>query len=69
MKKTGLYDVIGEEHFFEHTGEAIQFALITSRSGINVLAVSILHLENVRSFQLQETCERSKAKLYGYLLE
>ncbi|WP_260631590.1 SulP family inorganic anion transporter [Neobacillus niacini] len=24
---TGLYDVIGQEHFFEHTGEAIQFAL------------------------------------------
>jgi len=24
---TGLYNVIGKEHFFEHTGEAIQFAL------------------------------------------
>ena len=27
MKKTGLYEVIGQEHFFEHTGDAIQFAL------------------------------------------
>lgn len=27
MKKTGLYDLIGEECFFEHTGEAINFAL------------------------------------------
>ncbi|WML39234.1 sulfate permease [Neobacillus sp. OS1-2] len=27
LKKTGLYDVIGEEHFYEHTGEAIQYAL------------------------------------------
>ena len=27
LKKTGLYEVIGEEHFFDHTGEAIQYAL------------------------------------------
>ena len=27
LKKTGLYDTIGEEHFFGHTGDAIQFAL------------------------------------------
>ncbi|ANU09671.1 sulfate transporter [Planococcus antarcticus DSM 14505] len=27
MKKTGLYDYTGEEHFFEHTGEAIDFSL------------------------------------------
>lgn len=27
IKKTGLYDIIGEEHFFEHTGEAINYAL------------------------------------------
>ncbi|TKC19426.1 SulP family inorganic anion transporter [Robertmurraya kyonggiensis] len=27
LKKTGLYDVVGEEHFFEHTGEAIEYAL------------------------------------------
>jgi SulP family sulfate permease len=27
LKKTGLYQVIGEEHFFEHTGDAIQYAL------------------------------------------
>jgi len=27
LKKTGLYEVIGEKHFFEHTGEAIQYAL------------------------------------------
>nr|WP_257988014.1 MULTISPECIES: sulfate permease [Bacillus] len=25
--KTGLYDSIGEEHFFEHTGEAINYAI------------------------------------------
>ena len=27
MKKTGLYGYTGEEHFFEHTGEAIDFSL------------------------------------------
>ncbi|WP_066287666.1 SulP family inorganic anion transporter [Bacillus sp. FJAT-29937] len=27
MKKTGLYDSIREDHFFEHTGEAINYAL------------------------------------------
>lgn len=27
LRKTGLYDVIGEEHFFEHTGDAINYAL------------------------------------------
>lgn len=27
VKKTGLYDYTGEEHFFEHTGEAIDFSL------------------------------------------
>ncbi|MDQ1146483.1 SulP family sulfate permease [Bacillus sp. SORGH_AS 510] len=27
LKRTGLYQTIGEAHFFEHTGEAIQYAL------------------------------------------
>lgn len=27
LKRTGLYDLIGEEHFFKHTGDAIQYAL------------------------------------------
>ncbi|MGX6441766.1 SulP family inorganic anion transporter [Neobacillus sp. K501] len=27
LLKTGLYEVIGQEHFFEHTGDAIQYAL------------------------------------------
>jgi sulfate permease, SulP family len=27
LKKTGLYKVIGKDHFFEHTGEAIDYAL------------------------------------------
>ncbi|MDQ0971999.1 SulP family sulfate permease [Neobacillus niacini] len=27
LVSTGLYEVIGQEHFFEHTGDAIQFAL------------------------------------------
>lgn len=27
LRKTGLYEQIGEEHFFEHTGDAINFAL------------------------------------------
>jgi sulfate permease, SulP family len=27
LKKTGLFEKIGENHFFEHTGDAIQFAL------------------------------------------
>lgn len=28
IKRTGLYDRIGKDHFFEHTGEAIDFALL-----------------------------------------
>jgi sulfate permease, SulP family len=28
MIRTGLYDAIGQAHFFEHTGDAIQFALL-----------------------------------------
>lgn len=27
LMRTGLYDKIGQEHFFEHTGEAIEFSL------------------------------------------
>lgn len=27
LLKTGLYEMIGHEHFFEHTGDAIQYAL------------------------------------------
>lgn len=27
LVKTGLFEVIGEEHFFDHTGDAIQYAL------------------------------------------
>lgn len=27
LRKTGLYDFIGEDHFFEHTGDAIDYAL------------------------------------------
>ncbi|MEX2462346.1 MAG: sulfate permease [Paenibacillaceae bacterium] len=27
LKRTGLYSLIGEDHFFEHTGEAIDYAL------------------------------------------
>jgi SulP family sulfate permease len=27
LKKTGLFDLIGLEHFFEHTGDAIQYGL------------------------------------------
>lgn len=27
LKKTGLYEMIGKEHFFQHTGEAIDYAL------------------------------------------
>ncbi|WP_373230576.1 SulP family inorganic anion transporter [Cohnella sp.] len=27
LKRTGLFDLIGENHFFEHTGEAIDYAL------------------------------------------
>jgi SulP family sulfate permease len=27
LQKTGLYDFIGKDHFFEHTGDAINYAL------------------------------------------
>ncbi|MEH7094203.1 SulP family inorganic anion transporter [Neobacillus vireti] len=27
LKKTGLFDLIGQDHFFEHTGDAIQYGL------------------------------------------
>lgn len=28
IKQTGLYHIVGEEHFFDHTGEAIDYALL-----------------------------------------
>ena len=27
LRKQGLYDIIGEEHFFKHTGDALKYAL------------------------------------------
>ncbi|MCM3706838.1 MULTISPECIES: SulP family inorganic anion transporter [Cytobacillus] len=33
LKKTGLYEFIGKEHFFEHTGEAINFSLTHLNKG------------------------------------
>ena len=32
LRKTGLYDTIGEEHFFKHTGDAIQYCIKSLRS-------------------------------------
>ncbi|MNV75630.1 hypothetical protein D3C71_1689340 [compost metagenome] len=28
LKKTGLFDKVGAQHFYEHTGEAIDYALL-----------------------------------------
>ena len=62
LKKTGLYDTIGEEHFFKHTGDAIQYALNQLRPKQNVLAVNILPLVNVRLllFKRVGTVDRKK---------
>ncbi|QCJ42247.1 sulfate permease [Bacillus sp. S3] len=62
LKKTGLYELIGKEHFFEHTGEAIQFAL----SQINqnkCLGCKHFAFRECKQLSAQEGVEGSRKKL------
>ncbi|EKN70704.1 sulfate transporter [Neobacillus bataviensis LMG 21833] len=62
LKKTGLYDKMGEEHFFEHTGEAIQYAL----SQINqnkCLGCKHFAFRECKKLSAQDAVEGSRKKL------
>ncbi|ETI67080.1 SulP family inorganic anion transporter [Neobacillus vireti] len=62
LQKTGLYEAIGSEHFFEHTGEAIQYAL----SQINknkCLGCKHFAFRECKKFSAVEAVEGSRKKL------
>ncbi|MFJ7727611.1 SulP family inorganic anion transporter [Neobacillus sp. NPDC097160] len=62
LKKTGLYEIIGEENFYEHTGEAIQYAL----SQINknkCLGCKHYAFRECKKLSAQEAVEGSRKKL------
>ncbi|MFK9090382.1 SulP family inorganic anion transporter [Bacillus salipaludis] len=62
LKKTGLYEIIGKEHFYEHTGEAIQSAL----SQINknkCLGCKHYAFRECKKLSAQEAVEGSRKKL------
>jgi sulfate permease, SulP family len=59
---TGLYDVIGQEHFFEHTGDAIQFAL-SELDRNKCLGCKHFAFKECKKLSAQEVLESSKQKL------
>ncbi|SDM41442.1 SulP family inorganic anion transporter [Bacillus sp. OK048] len=62
MIKTGLYEVIGQEHFFEHTGDAIQFAL-EQLDRNKCLGCKHFAFKECKKFSAQGVIESSKPKL------
>ncbi|MCM3764243.1 SulP family inorganic anion transporter [Neobacillus niacini] len=62
LKKTGLYDVIGEDHFFEHTGEAIQYALGQLNQN-KCLGCKHFAFRECQKLSATEVVERKKQKL------
>ncbi|WHZ05265.1 sulfate permease [Neobacillus sp. YX16] len=62
LKSTGLYDVIGQEHFFEHTGDAIQFAL-SELDRNKCLGCKHFAFKECKKLSAQEVMESSKQKL------
>jgi sulfate permease, SulP family len=59
---TGLYDVIGHEHFFEHTGDAIQFAL-SELDRNKCLGCKHFAFKECKKLSASEVMESSKQKL------
>lgn len=62
MVSTGLYDVIGQEHFFEHTGDAIQFALAQLDRN-KCLGCKHFAFKECKKLSASEVMESSKQKL------
>jgi sulfate permease, SulP family len=62
LRSTGLYDVIGQEHFFEHTGDAIQFAL-SELDRNKCLGCKHFAFKECKKLSAQEVMESSKQKL------
>ncbi|QIZ07871.1 sulfate permease [Priestia megaterium] len=62
LKKTGLYQIIGEEHFFEHTGEAIQYALEHINKN-KCLGCKHYAFRECKKLSAAEAVEGSRAKL------
>lgn len=59
---TGLYDVIGQEHFFEHTGDAIQFAL-SELDRNKCLGCKHFAFKECKKLSASDVIETSKQKL------
>jgi sulfate permease, SulP family len=62
MIKTGLFDVIGQDHFFEHTGDAIQFAL-SHLDRNKCLGCKHFAFKECKKFAASGAIETSKTKL------
>lgn len=62
LVSTGLYEVIGQEHFFAHTGEAIQFALSQLEQN-KCLGCKHFAFKECKKLSASEVMESSKQKL------
>ncbi|WP_042463938.1 SulP family inorganic anion transporter [Neobacillus dielmonensis] len=62
LQKTGLYDIIGKEHFFEHTGDAIQYGL-NHINQTKCLGCRHYAFKECKSLSGSETVETSGKKL------
>ncbi|WP_045521882.1 SulP family inorganic anion transporter [Neobacillus niacini] len=62
LLRTGLYDVIGQDHFFEHTGDAIQFAL-SQLDRNKCLGCKHFAFKECKKLSASEVIESSKQKL------
>ncbi|MFS0778062.1 sulfate permease [Neobacillus sp. 3P2-tot-E-2] len=62
LVSTGLYEVIGQEHFFEHTGDAIVFALSQLEQN-KCLGCKHFVFKECKKLSASEVMESSKQKL------
>jgi len=58
LQTSGVYDQIGEEHFFDHTGEAIDFALTK---------LNYAQCEGCKHFAFEECIDLSKGKVPDFI--
>lgn len=62
LKKTGLYETIGREHFFEHTGDAIQYGL-TQINKNTCLGCKHFAFRECKKLSAAEAVDGGRAKL------
>ncbi len=62
LKKTGLFEIIGEDHFFEHTGDAIQYALNEINKN-KCLGCKHFAFRECHKLSVSESIEGSRRKL------